>query len=138
MKIKAIAPLIAATFLFGCAGADYALKNYSSVKPVSWKSPTSQKNYRFFDKPAENRLMVTLGFGDAAAQGFGQGITLGAADTRTPEIVYQDAAIEWLQSNGRTCVATNTFLVIEPQYEVRYSCNGSNNNETPPEKPKTT
>lgn len=133
MKIKTIMPFIAAAFLVGCAGANYAIENYTGVNPVSWKSPTSQKNYRFFDKPAENRLMVTLGFGDAAAQGFGQGITLGAADTRTPEIVYQDAAIEWLKSTGRNCVATNTFLVIEPQYEVRYNCGAIENTTAPTE-----
>lgn len=119
---RLLAGLSVLALLAGCAGMDYAMKNYASVKPVSWASPTTKNNYRIFDKPSEKRLMITLGYGGAMAQGFGSGLTLGAADTRTPEIVYQDAAIEWLKSTGRTCRATNTFLVIEPQYEVRYEC----------------
>lgn len=106
----------------GCAGANYAMQNYSGIEPVTWRSTTVNSTFRIFDKPKENRLMITLGFGEATMQGVGSGLTLGAADTHTPSILYQDAAIEWLKTTGRTCTATNTFLVIEPQYEVRYSC----------------
>ena len=106
----------------GCAGANYAMQNYSGIDPVTWRSATVGSTFRIFDKPKENRLMITLGFGEATMQGVGSGLTLGAADTRTPSILYQDAAIEWLKATGRVCTATNTFLVIEPQYEVRYSC----------------
>jgi hypothetical protein len=119
-QILALATLLPA--LAGCAGASYAMKNYSGIDPVSWTSPTTKTTFRVFDKPTENRMMITLGFGGAAAQGIGQGLTLGAADTRTPAIVYQDAAIEWLKSQGRSCTATSAFVVIEPQYEIRYTC----------------
>ena len=123
MKLKVlIAAVSLPLILIGCAGMDYAMKNYSGVKVESWVSPTTKKTFRIFDKPTENRMMITLGFGDASAQGIGQGLTLGVADTRTPGGVYQDAAIEWLALRGRACTATSTFLVIEPQYEVRYTC----------------
>lgn len=106
----------------GCAGANYAMQNYSGIDPITWRSATVGSTFRIFDKPKENRLMITLGIGEAAMQGVGSGLTLGAADTRTPSILYQDAALEWLKTTGRTCTATNTFLVLEPQYEVRYNC----------------
>ena len=119
-KIGLVALLVAGPA--GCAGMDYAMKNYSGVKVVTWVDPSTNAQWRIFDKPAENRMMITLGIGGAALQGAGQGITLGAADTRTPMILYQDGAIAWLASSGRHCSAAQTFLVIEPQYEVRYIC----------------
>lgn len=123
MKFKVLLVVVSLpAILIGCAGMDYAMKNYSGVKVETWISPTTKKTFRIFDKPTENRMMITLGFGDASAQGIGQGLTLGIADTRTPEGVYQDAAIEWLALRGRACTATSTFLVVEPQYEVRYAC----------------
>jgi hypothetical protein len=111
-----------ALLLTGCAGAQYAMQNYSGIDPISWASPTTRKSYRIFDKPAEKRLMITLSIGGAAAQGAGSGFTWGLVDTRTPEAVYQDAAIEWLATTGRKCKAEHTSLVLEPQYEVRYVC----------------
>ncbi|POO54408.1 hypothetical protein CPJ18_02625 [Agrobacterium rosae] len=111
-----------AFLLTGCAGAQYAMQNYSGITPISWASPTTRKAYRIFDKPAENRLMITLSIGGAAVQGAGAGFTWGLADTRTPEVVYQDAAIEWLATTGRKCTATNASLILEPQYEIRYAC----------------
>ncbi len=108
--------------LTGCAGAQYAMQNYSGIDPISWASPTTHKAYRIFDKPAESRLMITLSLGGAAVQGAGAGFTWGLADTRTPEVVYQDAAIEWLATTGRKCTATNASLILEPQYEIRYAC----------------
>ena len=66
--------------------------------------------------------MITLSLGGAAAQGAGAGLTWGLADTRTPQVVYQDAAIEWLLTTGRKCTATNASLILEPQYEIRYAC----------------
>lgn len=121
MRLKISVFLVCVT-LSGCAGASYAIDNYGKVKPELWTSPSTNKAYRVYDKPAENRMMITLSIGGAAAQGAGQGITFGLADTRTPQVVYQDAAIEWLYTKGRTCVATTTSLILEPQYEVRYNC----------------
>jgi hypothetical protein len=108
--------------LSSCAGMGYAIQHYASVKPEIWQSPTTGTSFRVYDKPQENRMMITLSIGAAAAQGAGRGITLGLADTRTPSIVYQDAAIEWLSTKGRVCSATATSLIVEPQYEVRYNC----------------
>lgn len=130
MKIFVLAA--AALALASCGGVNYAVNNYSGVKAEIWTSPSIGTGFRIYDKPSENRLMIALDLGGAALQGFGKGITLGAADTRTPEIIYQDAAIEWLAAKGRSCIATNTFLVLEPQYEVRYECSPPETGGSPP------
>ncbi|MDP9837617.1 hypothetical protein J2T09_002369 [Neorhizobium huautlense] len=124
MKKIAITASVVALALSGCAGVNYAIQHYSGIKPVIWTSPTTGKSYRIYDKRAENRLMIALGLGESALQGIGAGATLGIADTRTPSVVYQDAALEWLATTGKKCEAKNISLVLEPQYEVRYVCAG--------------
>jgi len=118
-KIVCIAALLTLT---SCAGAKYAMDNYSGVEMVGWTSPTTKTSFLVYDKPAENRMMISLGVGESAMQGLGKGLTLGAADTRTPEGAFQAAALEWLALQGRTCTATKAFVIIEPQYEVQYTC----------------
>lgn len=123
--------------LAGCAGADYVLQNYSGVKMETYAVPPANgeryvkkgevivdtaRMYRIFDKPEENRLMITASLGDAAAQGYVQGATYGAVSGAQPKILYQNAAIGYLRSKGRDCRALDTYLLIEPQYEVKYEC----------------
>lgn len=122
MRLLGLVTAGALSLLTGCAGASYAVQNYKGISPNSFQDPSTGRTFRVFDKPTENRMMITASFADAAKQGALKGITLGGADSRTPEIVYQNAAINYLKSVGRTCSATNTFVVMEPQYEVQYSC----------------
>lgn len=114
MRIAAIAAVTLA--LAGCSGMKYAMDNYSGVPVVNYHDDVSGNDFRVFDKPAENRMMITLSIGGALLQG-----TMGSAGT-TPEPIYENAAIGWLRSKGRYCTATKTFLVVEPQYEVDYDC----------------
>lgn len=109
-----------AALLFGCAGVTYAIDNYSGVKVISYTSPAQSTSYRIFDKPGENRLMITSSLANAMGQGALKGLTL--MNTTPPEILFEQAAIEFLASTGRTCIAKRTFLVVDPQFEVQYEC----------------
>lgn len=137
--MKKIAMAVGLTFtLIGCAGLNYALENYSGVavvnhviKPadggpdtveINGKLVNRTKSYRIFDKPAESRLMITASLSDSAGQGVAEGLTIGMVDQSPPTVVYEQAAINFLRSTGRNCVAHKTFLIVKPQYEVQYSC----------------
>lgn len=108
--------------LSGCAGAQYAIDNYGKVKPVSFRSPSSGSGYRIYDKPEEGRLMITPTIGASFGGGAIKGATLGAVNVLNSEAAYRMAAEEFTKSTGRTCRAESISLVIDPQYEVRYSC----------------
>lgn len=136
--MKSFALLAIAILLSGCAGMNYAMENYNGIKvvdhtvrPSAGQPQTEEingqtyeisKNYRIFDKPNENRLMITASLGDAAGQGLAEGFTFGLIDHSPPIIQYENAAIDYLKSTGRTCIATKSFLIAKPQYEVQYSC----------------
>lgn len=99
----------------------YILENYSGVapEPVVMNDDT----YRVFDKPGENRMMVTPSIGAAGAQGFGRGLALGLVDTTPPSVRFEAAADRFLEEKGRPeCKATRATLLVNPQYEVRYAC----------------
>lgn len=134
MRVLAVALL---PFLAGCgAGVDYVIQNYSGtplvkheILPADGKRYVDDgsgnvvdraKTFRIFDKPAENRLMITPSMGDAIAMGAVQGLTL--ADSDSPIIIYKDAAVDWLKTTGRRCAIVDAYLIIKPQYEVKYSC----------------
>lgn len=120
MKKLAVVAMCAA--LSGCAGAQYAMDNYGKVKPVAFRSPSSGGGYRIFDKPEENRLMITPTIGASLGGGALKGATFGAVNVLNSEAAYRQAAEEFTKSTGRTCRAESVSLVIDPQYEVRYSC----------------
>ncbi|TPL39245.1 hypothetical protein [Mesorhizobium sp. B2-4-8] len=119
MKYKLLL-IFAAVGLSGCAGMQYAMDNYTNVKVVSFTSPSQKTGYRIFDKPAENRLMITSSIGNAMGQGALKGLTL--MDTTPPEILFEQAAVEYPASTGRTCVSKKAFLIVQPQFEVQYDC----------------
>ncbi len=122
MRRATIAVTVCAA-LSGCAGMNYVLDNYKGVEVQSFKSNTG-KTFRIFDKPGENRLMITPSIGDSAGSGFVKGATLGTVNPGASAVVYRDAAEEFLRSTGRSCRAQDTTLIIDPQYEVRYICDG--------------
>lgn len=102
--------------LAGCSAANYAMSTYDGINPVDFRDPATGESWRVFDKPNENRMMITKGLGAATAS------ALFGAFGNSPAILYEQAAVNWLARYGRTCQVTRSFLVIEPQYEVQYDC----------------
>jgi hypothetical protein len=100
------------------------MQNYSGVTVQQFKAKTGS-SFRIFDKPAENRLMITSSIGDALGSGAVQGATFGAIRPSSAAVVFRDAAEEYLASTGRTCTTRDTTLIIDPQYEVRYECSAA-------------
>ncbi|UPT53393.1 hypothetical protein [Synechococcus phage Ssp-JY39] len=119
--MRVVAAIAACALMSGCAGANYAMEHYSGV-PIQQFKASSGATYRIFDKPAENRLMITSSIGDALGSGAVQGMTLGAVRPTSAAVVFRDAAEEYLASTGRKCTTRDTTLVIDSQYEVRYEC----------------
>lgn len=120
--MKAAIVLGAVLTLTSCAGAKYAIDHYASVKPISFRSTEQAKVYRIYDKPHESRMMITPSIGASIGGGAVKGATFGALNTMNSEVGYRNAAEEFLLSTGRACRATDIALVIEPQYEIRYTC----------------
>lgn len=103
-------------FLAGCAGFKEA-REYRDATVVRFMD--SNDNWRIFDKPDEGRLMITTSLGRAAGLGLTNPI---GGDFPKPE--YQSAAAGWLVSTGRQCTITDGYLLVRPQWEFKYSCNG--------------
>jgi hypothetical protein len=114
---------------------DYVIQNYNGVDlqhhtvlPADGKrfvdsgsGPVDMaRHYRIFDKPDENRLMITASIGDAVAIGAVRGLI--KIDTNSPVAVYKEAALDWLRSRGRDCRAVESSELIRLQYEIRYAC----------------
>ena len=114
MRKALVAGIVGFGLLSGCSGMGYAMKNYSGTKADKFYS--SGQKFRIFDKPAENRLMITPSFGSAMLQG----ATFGAG--ATAEISYQQAAQAYLDSTGRDCEVGDMKLVVQPQWETFYTC----------------
>lgn len=112
--------MIGSVTLGGCAGASYAVNEYSGITPVSFDA--GDDAYRIFDKPSANKLMITPSIGRAMAMGAGSGVTWGAADTSIPKPVYERAALGYLSSTGRQCRIVDGYSVIHPQWEFKYDC----------------
>jgi hypothetical protein len=119
MRGKAL--LVVVLFASGCSGMSYALDNYSGVTPTRFND--GREDWRVFDKPHENRLMITPTLGDSAAGGAALGLTFGASGpVGGPEGNFQRGAQAWLDASGRKCRITNGALVVAPQYEFFYTC----------------
>lgn len=105
----------------GCGGINYAMTHYSGVDVV--KFAYDGKTYRVFDKPTENRLMITPTIGDSAAAGLIQGGTLGlSGDPLGPQGEFRMAAAAFIAQRDDTCRVTDGAKVIHPQYEFFYTC----------------
>ena len=139
---SALAGIIAlALTTSACQSVSYVMKSYGGVEVKSFSylpegqeqfttGPDGQqidhaRTYRVFDKPDEDRLMITPSFSAAAAAGSVQGLTLGLTNPIGPEALFRNAALAYLKSTGRDCKAITTELVIKFQYEVKYDCSAS-------------
>jgi hypothetical protein len=107
-------------FLSGCAGVSYILENYEGVPVKNFEHRGSE--FRIFDLPNQQKLMITPSIMDAAASGIVPGLTLGLVRDTTPKPIFQDATVAYLASEGRKCTVTDGYILIEPQWEFRYSC----------------
>lgn len=107
--------------LAGCASVNYIIDEYRGVPVMEVKMPDD--TYRVFDKPAQNKMMVTSSLSSAAGQGFARGLTFGAAPTDPPKPLFEAAALQFLNENGRAgCRVVDAYLLARPQWEVKYDC----------------
>jgi hypothetical protein len=100
---------------------NYAMENYTDVPITQFKY--RDDTYRVFDKPHENRLMITPSIGAAAGAGAVKGLTLGLSGPMTVESEFREVAQAYLDHNGRHCLISKGSLVVQPQWEFRYKCN---------------
>jgi hypothetical protein len=110
-----------AALLSGCATADSPVDHYRGVQPMPIEY--GGDTWRIFDKPPEDRLMVTPSVAKTAGMALANGLTLGtlAEDLTKPE--YQSAVEAWLARTGRTCRVTDGYVIARLRWEFRYACN---------------
>lgn len=109
-----------AVLLSGCANINYIMDNYSGVelKEVA----TQYDTFRVFDKPTENRLMITSSIASSVGQGVVGGALFNPAIAASPEPVFHEAVELYLAQSGRKCEVQPGVLLAQPQWEFRYSC----------------
>ncbi|RCS24951.1 hypothetical protein DUT91_05760 [Phyllobacterium salinisoli] len=115
-------PVVAA--LAGCAGINYVSQKYAGQPSVEYRAKDGT-TYRIVDNRREERLMIGPSISSSATDGFIKGLSLGSGIGATPPVVSRDAAEEYLASTGRKCESRDITLVVDPYYEVRYSCSST-------------
>lgn len=96
-----------------------SVQEYSFVKVEYVTMPDD--TYRVFDKPDANKMLVSSSIASATAQSFRSNIML--KDDTPPKTSFEAAAIAYLSNSGRNgCRVTDSYLLIAPQYEVKYDC----------------
>lgn len=113
MGLKIAAVLAALFALAGCAGLNAAMQ-YDDVKPV--KVTVRSHDWRIFDKPKENRLMITPSIGRSFAAGLPGG--------EIPKPEYAAAVEVWLKNRhaGKACSVIDAYVLANPQWEFKYQC----------------
>jgi hypothetical protein len=107
--------------LGGCgAGVQYIMDEYRGVPVQEVVMP--EDTYRVFDKPTENKMMLTPSLGATAGMGVAQGLTFNSFDATPPKPVFEAAAAQFLRNSGRSCELLETYLLVKPQWEVKYRC----------------
>jgi hypothetical protein len=123
--LRFAAVVLCGSTLAGCGGGvQYAMKEYTGVEVKSFEV-VDEDTYRVFDKPAENKLMITPSIGKAMGAGAAQGLTFGGADAMDmigPKPMFEKAALGYLASTGRTCRIIDGYIVAKPQWEFKYDC----------------
>lgn len=105
-----IGVILAAALLSGCAGVSQSMQ-YASVKKASFDG------FDIFDKPTEQRMLVTASWGMGRAKGLDKA-------NYDPDN-FRVAAGSYLARSGRDCAVTSVAVVLAPtNYEARYACGG--------------
>lgn len=113
--------LVAVIALTGCAGLEYATENYTGV--AIQQHAYDDDTWRIFDKPNEERLMITPSIGAAMGAGMIQGLTYGLSGNMSgPQGAFRMAAASYLNSTGRDCQILDGSLIVDTQYEFFYDC----------------
>ena len=118
--MKSLLVISLAFAMSGCANVSYIVDNYRGVEIQ--EIATQYDTFRVFDKPAENRLMITSSIGSALGQGLAGGAILNPTAFATPEPVFHEAVEKFLAQSGRQCTTQTGNLLATPQWEFRYSC----------------
>jgi len=107
--------------LFGCAGFNYAMKNYSGVSVTHYEFDAM--NWRVMDKPDEQRVMITKSISHAFGAGATKALTFASSnDVIGPEAEFYEATLSYLRSTGRDCKIDRSNLVLDGQWEFFYTC----------------
>jgi hypothetical protein len=105
--------------LSGCAGFDEAVEvsdQYAGTPVVRYDNAGG--SWRISDKPNEGRLKIGPSLAGSFSAAFGRAVTF----TAPPRDEYQDTVEEWLAGRGRNCSVTEGYLLVDPQWEFKYSC----------------
>ena len=105
--------------LSGCAGFDEAVEvsdQYAGMQVVRYDDAGG--SWRISDKPNEGRLKIGPSLAGTFSAAFGRVVTF----TAPPKDEYQDTVEGWLNSTGRSCSITDGYLLVDPQWEFKYSC----------------
>lgn len=114
--------LAVAALLSGCASFSYITESYGNVTLV--EVTTRYDTFRVFDKPTEGKLMITSSIGSALTTGFTGGLLLNPTATQTPKPIFQEGAEQFLAQTGRSCRIVDGYLLVNPQWEFKYECEG--------------
>ena len=111
--------IAACVVLSGCAGFDEAVEvsdQYAGTPVVRYDDAGG--SWRISDKPNEGRLKIGPSLAGSFSAAFGRVVTF----TAPPKDEYQDTVEGWLTSTGRSCTVTDGYLLVDPQWEFKYSC----------------
>lgn len=113
--LAAVLPLVFAS----CGNLRYIVAEYDGIKTVVHQAP--QATIRIFDKPAQQKMMVTPTIGKALGMGAASGATLGMWTPGTDPFPLQEAAQNYLDVTGRRNYRiTKGRLLVKPQWEFEY------------------
>jgi hypothetical protein len=118
MKFR-LAEFCAISALAGCAGMNTAMEYNTTVHHVQM----ADDNYRVFEHPKGDRIMVTPSTGATAKLAVSHQVLVPGPVLETPVDRMQAAARKYLdETNRANCQITNRKLVMEPQYEFYFTC----------------
>ncbi len=107
----------------GCSGLNYAVSNYAQVKPVQFSY--GGNTFRVYDRPDENRLMITPLVGDTSGAAALKGAARGEPGALSgAEGTYRSASDAYFSGTGRQCEISRVERIVEAQWEVFYTCRG--------------
>ncbi|MGE3230370.1 MAG: hypothetical protein AB7J30_13135 [Hyphomicrobium sp.] len=123
MRTRFVMAVVGTLALSGCAGLNYIYENYQGTPLAEFQN--EDDTFRIFDKPQESRLMITPSLGTTMVSGAVSGATFNAVSTAVPKPVYEKAVLGYLQSTGRACMVVDGALLVTPQWEFKYRCDGA-------------